>query len=343
LKTPPIRKASHLDGGKAIGPVPTSSIPSPAEGQAPVISSSMPPSEPLAGRVVRSQAGFYEIDTDRGRFVAKVRGRLKKARRGGNLVAVGDRVHIRLVHDGTAMIDSVEPRSKVLSRTDPGRKVEQVILANPDQAVFVLACADPEPNPRTLDRLLVAAEREGIPAIICANKIDLVHKGDVREFFSDYERVGYPVFLTSAMTGAGVKQLRAALRGRISVLAGPSGVGKTSLLNRIQPGLGRKTLEISQATREGRHSTVVAELLPLSEGGYIADTPGLKAFALWDIEPEEVDGYFPEIRDRVAGCAFSDCTHMHEPNCAVTRAVERGEISPHRYDSYLRIRLGDER
>ncbi|MCJ7512265.1 MAG: ribosome small subunit-dependent GTPase A [Anaerolineales bacterium] len=297
----------------------------------------------LPGLIVRSQSGFLLIETQAGRFVAKLRGRLKRSRLHSDLAAVGDRVRIRLVGDGTATIEAVEPRTRVLSRRDPGRKVEQVIVANPDQAVFVLACADPDPNPRTLDRLLVAAERGGIPAVICANKIDLVHKGDVREFFSEYERLGYPVFLTSAHTGAGVKQLRSALVGRISVLAGPSGVGKTSLLNLIEPGLGRKTLEISQATREGRHSTVVAELLPLSGGGHIADTPGLKAFALWDIEPEEVDAYFPEVRQRVADCAFSDCTHMHEPGCAVIRAVEEGKISPHRYDSYLRIRLGEER
>ncbi len=299
--------------------------------------------EILPGLIVRSQSGFYAIDTPAGQVVAKVRGRLKRSRLASDLAVVGDRVHIRLIGDGTATIESIEPRTRVLSRRDPGRKVEQVIVANPDQAVFVLACADPDPNPRTLDRLLVAAERGGIPALICANKIDLVHKGDARKFFADYERVGYKVIFTSATTGSGVKELRAALKGRVSVLAGPSGVGKTSLLNRLEPGLGRKTLEISQATREGKHSTVVAELLPLSGGGHIVDTPGMKAFAMWDIEPEEVDAYFPEIRERVAGCAFSDCSHMHEPGCAVIQAVERGEISPHRYDSYLRIRLGEER
>jgi len=299
--------------------------------------------ETVPGLIVRTQSGFFEIDTPAGRVVAKVRGRLKKERMGRGLAVVGDRVHVRLSGDGTATIESIEPRSRVLSRRDPGRPVEQVIVANPDQAVFVLACADPDPNPRTLDRLLVAAERGGIPALICANKIDLVHKGDARNFFSDYPRIGYPVFFTSAATGAGMKELRAALRDRVSVLAGPSGVGKTSLLNRLEPGLGRRTMEVSEATREGKHTTVVAELLPLSGGGHIVDTPGLKAFALWDIEPEEVDAYFPEIRGRVAGCAFSDCSHTHEPGCAVVQAVERGEISPLRYDSYLRIRSGDER
>jgi ribosome biogenesis GTPase / thiamine phosphate phosphatase len=297
----------------------------------------------LPGLIVRSQSGFFEIDTQAGRVVAKVRGRLKKSRQQSDLAVVGDRVRIRLVGDGTATIESVEPRIRVLSRRDPGRPIEQVIVANPDQAVFVLACVDPDPNLRTLDRLLVAAERGGIPAVICANKLDLVHKGDAREFFSDYPRLGYPVIFTSATTGTGIKELRNALRGRLSVLAGPSGVGKTSLLNRLEPGLGRRTMEVSQATREGKHTTVFAELLPLSGGGHIVDTPGLKAFALWDIEPEEVDAYFPEIRGLVGGCAFSDCSHTHEPGCAVVQAVERGDISPQRYDSYLRIRSGDER
>jgi len=297
----------------------------------------------LPGLIVRSQSGFFEIDTQAGRVVAKVRGRLKKSRQQSDLAVVGDRVRIRLVGDGTATIESVEPRIRVLSRRDPGRPIEQVIVANPDQAVFVLACVDPDPNLRTLDRLLVAAERGGIPAVICANKVDLVHKGDAREFFSDYPRLGYPVIFTSATTGTGIKELRNALRGRLSVFAGPSGVGKTSLLNRLEPGLGRRTMEVSQATREGKHTTVFAELLPLSGGGHIVDTPGLKAFALWDIEPEEVDAYFPEIRGLVGGCAFSDCSHTHEPGCAVVHAVERGDISPQRYDSYLRIRAGDER
>ena len=299
-------------------------------------------SQILPGQIVRAQSGFFEIDTAAGRFTAKVRGRLKKARQLSDLAAVGDRVTVRPLADGTASIETIEPRQRVLSRKAPGRKAEQVLLANPDQAVFVLACADPDPNLRKLDRLLVAAEREQIPALICANKIDLVHKREVKEVFAVYPKLGYPVFLTSARTGEGVGSLRKALIGKLSVLAGPSGVGKTSLLNLIEPGLGRATLSISEATRKGRHSTVYPELVPLAGGGYIADTPGLKAFALWDIEPGEVDACFPEMRELVAKCAYSDCSHMHEPACAVMQAVERGEITPERYDLYLRIRLSDE-
>jgi ribosome biogenesis GTPase len=156
-----------------------------------------------------------------------------------------------------------------------------------------------------------------------------------------YQRIGYPVLYTSALKGKGVGELRQRLRGKLSVFAGPSGAGKSSLLNRVQPGMALRTAEISQATGKGTHTTVVRELLPLKGGGYLADTPGLKAFALWDIEPDELDGYFREMAPLVRQCDFSDCTHTHEPGCAVRAAVERGEIDPERYDSYLRMRAGD--
>ncbi len=230
----------------------------------------------------------------------------------------------------------------MLSRQAPSQDREQIIVANPDQVFFVMACADPPPNPRMLDRLLVAAEREHIPAVICANKIDLVEEGACRGVFDRYEPVGYPVLYTSAKGGEGIDKIRARLQDRISVFAGPSGVGKTSLLNAIQPGLALRTGAIREGTRKGSHTTVSLRLVRLELGGYIADTPGVKAFALWDIEPEELDAYFPEIRDRVAGCAFSDCSHLHEPGCAVLAALEKGEIDPARYELYLRIRAGED-
>lgn len=301
----------------------------------------MPDSDSLPGLVVRAQSGFFEVETGHGRVIAKLRGRLTEGPHTTDRIALGDRVQVRLLEDGGGVIDSVEPRTRVLSRRDPGREAEQILVANPDQAAFVFACADPDPNFRLLDRLLVVAERENLPAIICANKIDLVVARSARAEFGEYERLGYPVHYVSAKTGKGMRGLRKALEKRLSVFAGPSGVGKSSLLNALQPGLGLATHAVRQATRKGIHTTVFPALMSLTGGGYVADTPGVKAFALWDIEPEELDGYFREIRGLVADCHFNDCTHTHEPGCAVIEAVERGNISPERYDSYQRMRAGE--
>ena len=294
------------------------------------------------GLVVRAQSGFFEIETEAGLLTAKIPGRLKEERQDTDIVALGDRVEVIDLGDGTGIIDQVEARQRVLSRQAPERDREQIIIANPDQAVFVFACDDPPLNPRMLDRMLVAAEREYIPVRICANKIDLVEEGECRQDFEPYQELGYPVHYTSALTSEGVPALRQELVDRISVFAGPSGVGKSSLLNAIQADLGLRTGEVRQATRKGKHTTVSLKLVSLDEGGYVADTPGMKAFALWDIEPEELDAYFVEIRSLVAECAFSDCTHLHEPGCAVLQAVEQGEIQPERYESYRRLRLGEE-
>jgi ribosome biogenesis GTPase len=307
----------------------------------------------LPGLIVKAQSGFFWVHTEQGEFVCRLRGRLKQRRQASDLAAVGDRVEITRQPDGTGMIEAVRPRTRVLSRKAPGgygragvrgagAEVEQVIVANPDQVVFVFACAQPTPHLRMLDRFLVVAEVNQIPAAICANKIDLVTAEAAEGLFGLYARLGYPVVYTSAVTGQGLEALRALLRGKLSVLSGPSGAGKSSLLNALQPGLGLHAREVSQATFKGRHTTVYAELLPLAGGGYVADTPGIRSLGLWDVEPEELDGYFVDIRLHVAGCEFSDCTHLHEPGCAVRAAVARGEIAETRYDSYRRLRLGDE-
>jgi len=297
----------------------------------------------LPGLIVKAQSGFFTVETKRGPFVCQLRGRLKKQRRTTDLAAVGDRVQIEVQGDGRGTIEAIEPRTRVLSRQSnvPGRQAEQVLVANPDQALFVFSCANPSPHLRMLDRFLLAAEQAGLPAFVCANKVDLVSRKEAEELFGLYAPIGYPVLYTSARSGEGVPDLRNLLRGRLSVLAGPSGVGKSSLLNAVQPGLGLAARAISAATTKGRHTTVVPELLSLEGGGYVADTPGLRAMALWDVEPEELDGLFPEIRPLVAGCEYSDCTHVHEPGCAVREAVAQGKIHPARYDSYRRLRTGE--
>lgn len=298
----------------------------------------------MRGFIIRSQSGFFTAETEQGELVCQLRGRLKKGRRTGDVVAVGDWVQLTPLGGKNGVIEAVEPRQHMFARLapDPQGEYLQVLIANPSQVVLVFACADPDPHLGMLDRFLVIAEKQEIAALIVANKIDLIGLERAQEMFGHYPALGYEVIYASVPQNYGLQALQAKLAHRISLLTGPSGVGKSSLLNAIQPGLGLQVRQISQTTSKGRHTTVVRELFPLEGGGYVADTPGLKALALWDIEPEELDGYFPELRSRVAECAFSDCTHVHEPDCAVRRAVEAGQIHPARYQSYLRMRFGDE-
>ncbi len=273
-------------------------------------------------------------------YTCRLRGRLKQGRRLGDILAVGDWVDITTLPGGEGIIESIEPRQRMLSRLAPTPRGEyqQIIIANPDQAVFVFACARPALRPGMLDRFLVVAEKQHLPSLIVANKVDLVGMPQAEAEFSYYGELGYSLVYTSVKDHLGLASLKSHLLGKLSVFSGPSGVGKSSLLNAIQPGLGLAVRTVSQATEKGRHTTVVRQLIPLEGGGYVADTPGLKAMALWDILPEELDGYFPELRRLVDSCLFSDCTHTHEPGCAVLSAVERGEIHPQRYASYVRMR-----
>jgi ribosome biogenesis GTPase len=191
-----------------------------------------------------------------------------------------------------------------------------------------------------LDRFLVTACASEIPALICANKIDLIGHTDAKAIFDLYGKIGYCVEYTSAFFGDGIQCLRAHLQGKISVLAGPSGVGKSTLMNAMQPGLGLEVQAVSQSSGKGRHTTVFPQLLPLEGGGWVADTPGLRALDFFDLEPQELEAYFVEIAPLVADCVFSDCSHTHEPNCAVRAAAQRGDIHPLRYESFTRMRLG---
>jgi ribosome biogenesis GTPase len=314
------------------------------------------------GLVVKVQSGFFTVQTSAGQIVCRIPGRVKEEHQRkieldpdfyrADIVAVGDRVEIIDFGTGSGEIDAIEERERALTRRAPlpgGRgaaatesEYKQIIVANPDQAVFVFSVLDPEPSLRMLDRYLVMAEDADIPSVICVNKIDLaaeVGEPDYpRELFGLYAEIGYPVVYTSAVTGQGIDELRDWLTGKISVLAGPSGAGKSSLLNAVQPGLGLTVRAVSEATGKGRHTTRVRELIPLAGGGYVADTPGMRTMALWDIEAGELDAYFREIEPLVSKCAFSDCTHTHEPGCAVMEAVQVGRIHSERYESYLRLR-----
>ncbi len=305
--------------------------------------------ERLKGLILRAQSGFFWVNLEPGQsrsgtLVCQLRGRLKRGRREGDVAAIGDWVQVSVIDSETGMIEAVEPRKSMISRLDPRPQGEyrQIIIANPDQVVLVFACAHPAPHLGMLDRYLVIAERQGVPALIVANKLDLVDPEQAEALFGRYQAIGYPVIYTSTKTNQGISELHGQLAGKISLFTGPSGVGKSSLLNKIQPGLGLAARQVSLATQKGRHTTVVRELFPLDKGGYVADTPGLKALALWDIEPEELDAYFPELRDLVAECQFSDCTHVHEPGCAVLAALAAGRVHPDRYASYIRMRFGEE-
>jgi ribosome biogenesis GTPase len=302
--------------------------------------------QPLSGRIIRAQSGFFAVlgvDSD-SPVTCQLRGRLKKGRREGDLAAIGDTVKFTLLPDGSGSIEEILPRKSEIVRLDPRPQGEyrQVLLANPDQAVFVFACSHPEPKLRMLDRFLVIAEKQNVPAVIVANKVDLTGLEAAQEKFGFYPALGYPVIYTSARQRVGLDEFKSALAGKLSALAGPSGVGKSSLLNAIQPGLGIAIGEVSMAVKKGRHTTNFRQMHPLDCGGWVADAPGWKSLALWDTEPEEIDAYFPELRDLVAACQFSDCSHTHEPGCAVTAAVEVGKVRVERYESFLRLRAGQE-
>lgn len=302
----------------------------------------MPDQGTLSGLIIRAQSGFFSVlgaDADSA-VTCQLRGRLKQGPRLGDIAAVGDSVLFSLQTDGSGVIEEILPRKSEIVRLDPRPQGEycQILLANPDQAVFVFACAHPEPKLRMLDRFLVIAEKQNVPAVIVANKVDLIGIEAARQVFGVYPPLGYRVIYTSVQQNLGIDELRETLHGKLSALAGPSGVGKSSLMNVVQPGLGIAVGEVSLAMNKGKHTTNFRQLHPLEFGGWVADAPGWKSLALWDTEPEEIDAYFPELRDLVSACKFSSCSHTHEPGCAVLTALRDGQVSPERYESYLRLR-----
>ena len=295
------------------------------------------------GRVIRVHGGHYYVESESGTVDCLIRGRLKRKKAQSDLVTVGDRARWSPTGDGTGIIEEVLPRKSVLSRSVPPPRsgvdsdTEQVIVANVDQVVTVFSVRSPPPNPLMLDRYLVACEAVDLPVAIVANKIDLIPDDEDPDVLGLYRHIGYRVLYTSAVTGEGIDALHDLLRDRLSVLAGPSGTGKSSLLNALWPELDLATGEISDYHDRGRHTTVVARLLNPEPGTYVADTPGLRQFRFWDIDPEQLEAFFPEMRPYLGKCRFTPCTHTHEPSCAVREAVERDEIAPIRYESYYKM------
>jgi ribosome biogenesis GTPase len=294
----------------------------------------------LEALVVRSQSGFYTVQLEAHRLTCSLPGRFKQGRRlVKNPVVVGDHVVVRDLDGGEGVIEQILPRRNELARAAAGGTgLKHVLAANLDLVLLAMSLHEPPLNIARLDRYLLAAEQSEIPPLIVITKLDLGTLEEADPLVQLYTRIGYPMILTSSKSGLGIEQLRQHLRGRISAIVGPSGIGKSSILNAIQPGLGLKFAAISSATGKGMHTTTVAELLPLDGGGYLADTPGLRELAPWDLSAEELPLLFPEMRPYLDGCRFARCTHLHEPGCAVRQAVEVGAIDPGRYRSYVKIR-----
>lgn len=295
----------------------------------------------VRGVVLEGTGGVWRIHTSDGENVdAALRGRIKQESAGSLKLAVGDNVVLERDDRGEVWaIREILPRGSVLARRAPGGAMgERVLVANLDQLVVVFAAANPEPHPRMLDRFLVIAEANALRAIIVLNKVELVEPGSAQQRFALYEKVGYDLYFTSAKRGDDLQRLHDAIAAKTSALTGPSGVGKSSLLNAIYPGSGLRVGEISQSVNKGRHTTVGARLLPLPDSGFVADTPGLREIAMWGLQERDLDKCFPEMRALLDGCRFKDCSHIAEPGCAIRDALHAGEVSVVRYDSYVKLR-----
>lgn len=302
----------------------------------------------IVGTVIRSTGSWYGVLPDGGGEViqARARGKFRLQQEGipeTNPLAVGDRVSMRMGEDGVGLITDIHPRRNQLSRRAAGRRVgkEQVIAANVDAAWCVQATFQPKFNAGFVDRLLVMAEAYHLEAGLVINKIDLLADEPLAQesiaFWKElYEGLGYRVLMTCAISGKGVDGFGRAIRNKTNVVAGPSGVGKTSLLNAVEPNLDLQTGEVSEKTQKGKHTTTFAMLHQVADG-LVVDTPGIREFGIWDMAPEELGGYFVEFRPFIGHCRFPDCTHDHEPGCAITHAADEGIISPERYGSYLNI------
>jgi ribosome biogenesis GTPase len=288
---------------------------------------------PLSGLVLERIGGSFRVSTPGGEVIAVLRGKAKRDRY--DRVVVGDRVTLDSGDDqGMYGIAAVAPRRNTLERRTPSKRANRPVAANLDRVYVVTAAADPHPVPQLIDRLCAIAEANEIPVALVINKWELAPGGELETI---YRNAGYEVFPVSARSGQGLDRLFDALRGQESLLTGASGVGKSTILNKLQPGLQLRTGDVSEKSRRGKNTTVAAVLVPLPGGGWLVDTPGFSEVGLWGIEPRELARCFPEMRSLIDRCKFADCTHRGEPGCAIRAAAESGAIAPPRYASYLTL------
>ena len=305
------------------------------------------------GSVIRARTGFYDVQYGDIVLRCTLRGTLKRKRRSetgrrlyADPVAVGDRVVFTQLDEEEGVVEDILPRETKFSRQYAGKHgdIEQVIVANAHQVVAVVSTLMPPLNFRTLDRFLILAEAGDMEAVICLNKMDLVDATQQEEFsdaFVNYEKLGYQVLYTSINISESLEAFQDTLKDKFSVIVGASGVGKSSLLNALQPNLGLRVGEVGVKTQKGRHTTTLVELFSLDFGGEVADTPGIREVGLWGVDTENLEYYFPEMEPYLGNCKYNDCAHVAEPDCAVQDAVEIGEIHSERYRSYVVLRTGD--
>ncbi|RKY83930.1 ribosome small subunit-dependent GTPase A [candidate division KSB1 bacterium] len=293
----------------------------------------------MEGTIIQKHRRKYTVDSNGNYYSCILRGRLfRDFKRNKNLAVVGDEVLFEVINNNEGVITEIKERKNKLSRLSAGRPdLEQVIAANIDQLVIVSSSKEPDFKPGLVDRFIAAGEKGELEILICINKMDLIDSGEIEKYVNLYRKIGYRIVLTSAVSGTGLESLKKEMMGKKSIFVGQSGVGKSTIINTLQPGLNIDVNEVSSKTGKGVHTTTSVSLYRLDFGAYVMDTPGIREFSLWDIDKKSLHYYFKEFRKYINGCKYSDCVHINEPDCQIIEALKKGEIPLERYKSYRNI------